>query len=182
MAVPEVSVKVSMLLQPFILKDVSIGLNGERPDFHSWLEEMDTSAPYSEEAFEWKIAQLLPCPRSFFTLGYESRDGNLRIIFGARPASLEAFSSPAEGYCEVCYARMTDEYEREHFEYVNGCKYFCMMCYDTKAYEHFFEFDQNVDKLEHLSPYERKYLARLNQLYDEFFEIAVDLKARHRGV
>ena len=53
---------------------------------------------------------------------------------------------------------MTDEYEREHFEYVYGCKYFCMMCYDTKAYEYFCEFDENVDKYEHLSAYEREYV------------------------
>ena len=53
---------------------------------------------------------------------------------------------------------------------VNGCKYFCMMCYDTKAYEYFCEFDENVDKYEHLSAYERECVTRLDQLYEELYE------------
>jgi len=172
MAVPEVSVKVSMLLQPFILKDVSIGLNGERPDFHSWLEEMDTSAPYSEEAFEWKIAQLLPCPRSFFTLVYEY-DGNLRIIFGARKESLDASDSGEEGYCECCYARIEPHNRRilRAGEYGIGdstnpaewMREFCMVCYDSKAYVNFFR----ALKPQHLNTYEHEYLSKLGELYEQ---------------
>ena len=164
----EVSVNVASLLQPFVLKEVSIGLNGDRPDMQSWLEEMDTSAPYSEEAFEWKIARLLPCPRSFFTLLYEneSKDGNLRIIFGARSASLEAAAiEPKEGYCEVCYAQMTDEYKREkYWPYTDKWNHYCMMCYDTGAYE---KLDYDEMKLKHLIAYEREYIDRLEQLYVE---------------
>ena len=173
MAVPDVSVKVSTLLQPFILKGVSIGLNGEQPDLQRWLEEMDTSAPYSEEAFEWKIAQLLPCPRSFFTLVYEY-DGNLRIIFGAQKESIEASDSDAEGYCECCYSRITP-YSRRILHAVeygtgdfwSGNNEFCMVCYDTKAYDNFWNNDENADVLENLSTYEHEYLVRLEELYEQ---------------
>ena len=44
------------------------------------------------------------------------------------------------------------------------------MSYDTKAYENFLEFDENVDKYEHLSAYEREYVTRLDQLYEELYE------------
>ena len=107
-----VSVRVASLLQPFVLKDVSIGLGGDSwPNFYARLQALNTIAPYSEEAFSWKIAALIPCPRSFFSLVYES-DGNLRIIFGARKESMDASDSNEEGYCECCYARITPQYER----------------------------------------------------------------------
>ena len=44
------------------------------------------------------------------------------------------------------------------------------MSYDTKAYENFLEFDENVDKYEQLSAYEREYVTRLDQLYEELYE------------
>ena len=172
MAVPDVSVKVSTLLQPFILKDISIGLNGERPDLQRWLEEMDTSAPYSEEALEWKIAQLLPCPRSFFTLVYEY-GGILSIIFGARKESLDASNSGNEGYCECCYARI-DPHNRQILhagEYGIGdsknpakwMREFCRVCYDSKAYVNFFR----AHKPQHLSTFEHEYLSKLGELYEQ---------------
>ena len=112
MDVPMVSVRVAALMQPFVLRDVSIGIGGDsRPDFDTWLQKLNTIAPYSEEAFSWKIAALIQFQRSFFTLVYES-DGNLRIIFGARKESMDASDSNEEGYCECCYARLTPEYER----------------------------------------------------------------------
>ena len=40
-----------------------------------------------------------------------------------------------------------------------------MMCYDTEAYENFWDYDENV--LKHLSAYEREYIDRLEQLYEE---------------
>ena len=178
MDVPEVSVNVASLLQPFVLRDVSIGLSGERPVFCRWLQELNTLAPYSEDAFNWKVAELLPCPRSFFTLVYE-RDGNLRIIFGAHSESIEASDSGAEGYCECCYARITP-YSRRILhagEYGtgdstnptgwSGNNEFCMVCYDTKAYENFWNYDENADVLKHLSTYEHEYLDRLEELYEQ---------------
>ena len=181
----EVSVNVASLLQPFVLKEVSIGLNGDRPDMQSWLEEMDTSAPYSEEAFEWKIARLLPCPRSFFTLLYEneSKDGNLRIIFGARKESMEAsdsYEKGTEGYCNLCYARVTHQYERilhegeygtvdtgEDSSYTwSGKTEFCMICYDSEAY---ISFMRDV-RPQNISTFKAEYLDRLEELYDHIEE------------
>jgi len=99
---PMVSVRVASLMQPFVLRDVSIGIGGDsRPDFDTWLQKLNTIAPYSEEAFSWKIAALIPCPRSFFILVYES-NGSLRIIFGARKESMDASDlCPEEGIASV---------------------------------------------------------------------------------
>ena len=169
---PEVSVHVASLMQPFVLRGVSIGLSGKQQDYHSWLEQMDTSAPYTEEDFEWKIAELLPCPRSFFTLVYEY-GGILGIIFGARKESLDASNSGNEGYCECCYARI-DPHNRQILhagEYgigdsTNPAKWmreFCRVCYDSKAYVNFFR----AHKPQHLSTYEHEYLSKLGELYEQ---------------
>ena len=186
MDVPIVSVRVAQLMQPFVLKDVSIGISGEAVDIDTWLQELNTMAPYSEEAFSWKIAALIPCPRSFFTLLYES-NGSLRIIIGARKESMDAWDSNEEGYCEGCYARLTPEHQRilhigesgtrdsvswDSIGTWNGDNVFCMLCFDSEAYIHLDArlwmrgFDREV-RPQNLNNFDHQYLDRLDELYKQ---------------
>ena len=139
-----ISVNVASLSEPLFRTGVYIGLNGDGPDLDNWLRALDSPAPYSEEAFEWKIASLLPCPRSFFNLVYED-DGLLRIIFATRSDSLPAATcmEPWRAYCECCFSQMSSQYQRtllpghfgtEKHAFQNrwyGDKHLCILCFDS---------------------------------------------------
>ena len=178
MDVPMVSVRVAALMQPFVLKDVSIGISGDsRPDIDTWLQKLNAMAPYSEEAFSWKIAALIPCPRSFFTLLYES-NGSLRIIIGARKESMDASENCPAGYCECCFAQLTPPYERilhrgecgtrdsirwDSIGLWDGDNVFCMLCFESEAYVY---LDSQV-KPQNINDFDHQYLDRLDELWEQ---------------
>jgi len=86
---------------------------------------------------------------------------------------MEASDSTEEGYCHLCYAHVTHQYERilHEGEYGTGDSTpswgaFCMICYDSEAYINFY-----CDvRPQHLSTYEREYLDRLEDLYTQLKE------------
>ena len=179
-------VSVASLSRPFLLASVSIGLKGGEAIPESWLRVLDSPHAYSEIAFEWKIAVLLPCPRSFFQLAYSS-SGLLTIIFGARHESIVAFSTESwRERCELCWSHITPEYQHILLqgEYgtmespdtepevlaltaYSGDNAFCIVCFDTRAYINFYL----SENLLHLSAHD-VYLNYLEKLYEHFEDTA----------
>ena len=88
MALPVIRVAVASPPSVFVLRNVLVGLSGVRvQNLDRWLRVLPNEGIYSEEDFEWIVAGLLPCPRSFFKVVY-SNNGELQVIFAARPARI----------------------------------------------------------------------------------------------
>ena len=180
-----VSVNVASLSDAFNLTGVFIGLGGDEPDLDHWLYVLHSPHMYSEEAFEWKIAELLPCPRSFLQLVYDS-DGLLRVMFGARDDSIVAAANMYEtsGYCALCFSRLSFAYQRclledeygtvhpvesdrdvlDHICY-SGEHFLCCVCFNSKTYINFYFLGIRPV---HIDVHEQMYLDRLNALFDSF--------------
>ena len=149
----------------------------------SWTQFLYSDEVYSEEDFEWSIARLLPCPRSFFRLVY-SANGVLSIILGAREESIVILDKIwyTAGCCELCCSQLSTKYERwleegEYGTYQNsetdmevkglcgwtGGNLFCILCFDTAAYVNYYLKDSRSLQL---NAYDQLYLDRIGSFRD----------------
>lgn len=171
MALPVIRVAVASPPSVFFLRNVLVGLSGVRvQNLDRWLRVLSTEGIYSEEDFEWIVAGLLPCPRSFFKVVY-SNNGELQVIFAARPASIANRFMGLPGYCCCCYSPISDRYSRSPHEKVHSwvpVSYpegdsrliVCVVCYDSNAYI-------NIDAhASDLNRHEQVYLDRIGLFYD----------------
>ena len=119
-----------------------------------------------EEDFEYIVAVLLPCPRSFFKLAYY-KHGELVVIFTPRPESIANHKRYAwlgwPGYCSFCSSEFSEKNSRiaqgtvlppGYVDY--GRFRFCMACYDTKMPIHLQRDAPNLNR------HERVYVDRMN--------------------
>ena len=163
MAPPAIRVAVASRQSVFVLRNVSVGLSGARVEnLDHWLRVLSSDGIYPEEDFEWIVAGLLPCPRSFFKLVY-SKHGELHVIFTAREASIANHSrGPWLGYCCMCSSPFSERHSRIPDGYVyppwvveERRFRICVVCYDIKAYIDICRDAPNLNR------YEQVYLDRI---------------------
>ena len=149
----------------FSLRNVSIGLSGARVEnLDHWLRVLSSDGIYSEEDFEWIVAGLLPCPRSFFKVVY-SNNGELQVIFAARPASIaNRIMGPWAGYCCLCSSPVSDRHSYSEKVYTSSSErdsfIVCVACYDSNAYNNMNEPASDLNR------HEQVYLDRIGLCYD----------------
>ena len=178
-----IRVDVKALPEIFCLKSIVVGLGNNTPDdIMSRTQLMLSHQIYSEEDFEWNIASIIACPRSFFKLVY-SETGTVTAILGPRSDSLTTLNRMmiVDGYCELCCSPVSSKYERQlvegaygtsqnnhDIEVSNACGWsgdntLCPLCYDSAAY---INFDLRKIRILQLTEREQLYLDRIDLFMD----------------
>ena len=168
---PAIRIAVASLPDVFVLENVSVGLSGARVQKPRRWRRAYNRGIYTEEDFEWLVAGLLPCPRSFFTPVYSS-NGELQIIFAARPASIANRNmGPWPGYCSLCsspvsgfnikspqdvHARVSRRMPRP----LRDLHYICVVCEDLRACINIYHPGRNLNQ------HQLVYLDRIRLFYD----------------